>query len=98
MTDQQRADAAAAEIQQMVIGAYVIPGTVTIAAIILRHMHQPLKPINELHEDDGYVLMHRLQGGRIVEPPEVHSLMDNDYDLEYFTHWRPLPEPPEETP
>lgn len=52
-------------------------------------------PIDEWHEDDGYVLWWRFP---IVEPPYVGSPYCGDWKEDYYTHWTPIacPEQPME--
>lgn len=43
-----------------------------------------LRPIAELHEDHGDVLLWRVP---ICEPPDVGSCLDCDFDESKYTHW-----------
>jgi hypothetical protein len=49
-----------------------------------------LRPLSELHEDDGPVLLWRVP---VEEPPHVGSVCDSDWShlQTYYTHWSPLP-------
>lgn len=49
-----------------------------------------LRPLSELHEDDGPVLLWRVP---VEEPPHVGSVCDSDWShlKTYYTHWSPLP-------
>jgi hypothetical protein len=49
-----------------------------------------LRPLSELHEDDGPVLLWRVP---VDEPPHVGSVCDSDWShlQTYYTHWSPLP-------
>lgn len=51
---------------------------------------QTLYPIEDLHEDDGVVLGHRIP---IEEPPEIICVLDTDYDESLYTHFTLLPCP-----
>lgn len=58
---------------------------------ILESLSRP-RPLDEWHEDDGDVLWWLLP---VSEPPWVGSPLDNDWPSDYYTHWTPLPKPPE---
>lgn len=51
-----------------------------------------LRPLSELHEDDGPVLLWRVP---VDEPPIVCSALDSEFarhlEQKWFTHWSPLP-------
>lgn len=47
-----------------------------------------LRPIAELHEDHGDVLLWRLP---ICDPPDMGSCLDCEFDESNYTHWSPLP-------
>lgn len=49
---------------------------------------QVLYPIEDLHEDYGFVLCHRVP---ISEPPDVCHINDCDYDESKYTHFSYLP-------
>ncbi|WP_338709200.1 hypothetical protein [Paenibacillus amylolyticus] len=48
---------------------------------------QTPKPIDEWHEDDGYVLWFQIP---VWEPPYCGTPLDSDWPG-YHTHWTPLP-------
>jgi len=47
-----------------------------------------LRPIEDLHEDHGDVLLWQLP---ICEAPDVGSCIDCNFDENLYTHWSPLP-------
>lgn len=47
-----------------------------------------LRPIAELHEDHGDVLLWRLP---ICEAPDIGSCLDCNFDENKYTHWSLLP-------
>jgi hypothetical protein len=49
---------------------------------------QTLYPIEDLHEDDGFVFGWALP---IEEPPDIISVVDTDYDESKYTHFSYLP-------
>lgn len=83
------------------------PSSPEHAALALRHLEAlqqlerirnqldallSLRPLSELHEDDGPVLLWRVP---VDEPPIVCSALDREFEChleqKWFTHWSPLP-------